>query len=135
MRDKINQCVADSQRWFPRHQTLSHLVLSLTGEAGELANLVKKVDRGSHSLEELKEKIVGEAIDVLVYLYNIMGLPELHDVDWEVAWNAVRAANEARFGQDKPRLPRRSLPAFVIEEAGGPRAPQQNWQTPGEFAS
>lgn len=41
--------------------------LAICGEAGELANLLKKVVRGDFTLEERREEIEDEIADVLTY--------------------------------------------------------------------
>lgn len=95
------QCVADSIKWFPGAQKLDTMVLCLAGEVGEVANLVKKVIRGSITLEEAMDKgLAEEIVDVQVYLCNLMGLVEFDDIDWQSIWNAKRAYNQARFGNE-----------------------------------
>ena len=93
------QCVADSNRWFPGEaQELPNLVLCMAGEVGEVANLVKKVVRGSITIEEAMDKgLAEEVIDVLIYLLNLMGAKEFKDVDWMDLWYRKRQFNEARF--------------------------------------
>jgi NTP pyrophosphatase (non-canonical NTP hydrolase) len=106
LEDMILQCTNDSNRWFPNPitHTVENQVLCLAGEVGEVANIAKKVVRGSMSIGEaiagvgLKEPLPMEVIDCLVYLCNIMGLKEFQDVDWEDLWNKKRTYNEMRFG-------------------------------------
>jgi len=79
----VEQCIADSAKYFPDYDSakssptgrLAHHVLALCGEAGELANLVKKIDRGSldYDQEGVQLKLADEATDVLIYLLNIFG--------------------------------------------------------------
>ena len=51
--------------------TLSYLTLGLVGEAGEVANKLKKVIRGDRSLENAKEAVSSELGDVLWYAAQI----------------------------------------------------------------
>jgi len=48
-------------------QVLLYLAVALCGEAGELANEIKKVYRGDAPLAEKKEAIARELADVLIY--------------------------------------------------------------------
>jgi NTP pyrophosphatase (non-canonical NTP hydrolase) len=41
---------------------------ALTGEQGELANLLKKIRRGDFTLEEKREEVAKEIADVAIYL-------------------------------------------------------------------
>ena len=41
---------------------------AVCGELGELANIIKKVERGDFSLEEAREKMAKEMADVVTYL-------------------------------------------------------------------
>lgn len=95
----------DSKRWFPdkvKSDTyLIHLVLGLCGEAGELANLLKKLDRGDLNLNNAKARMeMGfEGADVFTYLLCIFD--EL-GLDLEKVYYAKRRANEQRFnGADR----------------------------------
>lgn len=98
----ITQCVIDSTKWFPgRAQELPNLVLCMCGEAGEVANLTKKIVRGSVQLDDVREDLAEEIVDVMIYLCNLMGAKEFKDVNWESVWNAKRDFNDARFGSYK----------------------------------
>ena len=96
------QCREDSDRWFgdTTGHGLVHHTLSLCGEAGELANIVKKIDRGSLDYKDPKVRVqlAGEMTDVLVYLLNIAGIC---GVDLEKSYQHVRANNERRFMQER----------------------------------
>lgn len=50
---------------------LNYYVLGLCGEAGEVANKVKKIIRDKKSINEVREDIVSELGDVLWYLSRI----------------------------------------------------------------
>lgn len=65
---KKYQQEAMKTRMYPDEHRLTYTTLGLTGEAGELANKVKKVMRGDANREELIEGIKGEMGDVLWYL-------------------------------------------------------------------
>jgi NTP pyrophosphatase (non-canonical NTP hydrolase) len=95
----IEQCSTDSVRWFPETANdIPFLTLAMCGEVGEVANLVKKIARKSHTMHEQQEKLAEEIVDVLIYLCNIMGqMPE--EIDWAAVWIAKRAYNEKRFGK------------------------------------
>jgi NTP pyrophosphatase (non-canonical NTP hydrolase) len=93
----ITQCTSDSARWFPGAQDLGFTTLAMCGEAGEVANLVKKIVRGSITFEDVYLELPEEIIDVLIYLCNLMGLPEFKDTNWKEIWDAKRRFNEERF--------------------------------------
>lgn len=99
LRFLVEQCSQDSMRWFPETANdIPFLTLAMCGEAGEVANLVKKVARKSHTMDDMQHKLAEEIVDVLIYLCNIIGqLPE--ELDWAAIWNAKRAFNESRFGK------------------------------------
>jgi NTP pyrophosphatase (non-canonical NTP hydrolase) len=73
-----------------------HHSLALCGEAGEIANIVKKIDRGSLNIgdEIVLHDLEGETADVLIYLLNIFGLLQ---VDPLKAYVAKRTFNDKRF--------------------------------------
>jgi len=97
--DTIQECVEDSARWFPGKQQLPFLVLALAGEVGEVANVVKKIERGSHQLDEgLTFDLAMEIVDALTYLSVIMGHPTFSKIDWDEMYRIKRAYNESRFG-------------------------------------
>ena len=48
--------------------TLSDWITAITGELGELANIVKKVRRGDYTIEEARPMIERETADVNIYL-------------------------------------------------------------------
>jgi NTP pyrophosphatase (non-canonical NTP hydrolase) len=131
MRDLAIDASLDSQKWFPRTTgNLFFTAACIAGEAGELVNKLKKVERGSHALSEVLPEAIEEATDVLTYLLNFYGAL---GIDPEVEYHKKRAKNEARFGRHS-KLPAR-MPQFVLDEAAGRESKPQTWQTPGEFAS
>lgn len=96
--DMAAQCNEDSNRWFGDIDcnNIVHHTLGISGEVGEFANLVKKVDRGSMQLNEAvtRVRLAEELTDVFIYLLN---LSHLLGVDLEKSYVAVRAKNEHRF--------------------------------------
>lgn len=93
------QCVKDSEDWFGDtgvHTSVPHMTLALAGEVGELANIVKKIERGSIRLEDARTRydLAMEMTDVYIYLLNLAGL--LH-VDLEHAYKVKRRQNIERF--------------------------------------
>jgi hypothetical protein len=75
------QCGRDSQKYFPdiasaKHTPygrLLHDAAACASEAGELLEIVKKIDRGSweYDNEGVKAALQGEAVDVLIYVLNV----------------------------------------------------------------
>lgn len=50
---------------------LIHNALSLAGEAGEIANIVKKLERGDIPFKHAMRELPGELADVLIYIMKI----------------------------------------------------------------
>ena len=95
LRDLAVQCYEDSQTWFPdTANDLFFMVACMAGEAGETLNEAKKVVRGSTTMETVREKILEEATDTLVYCMNIFGIMNADPQWW---YNMVRTKNVARF--------------------------------------
>ena len=93
------QCQEDSIRWFgdsTAKTSLAHHTLALCGEVGELANIVKKIDRGSLDVNDpvVRVHLAEECADVLTYLLNVA---DMLGVDLETAYHTVRGKNEVRF--------------------------------------
>jgi len=93
------QCQDDSERWFgDTHagHSLVHQTLALAGEVGELANIVKKIDRKSLDISDAATRIhlAEECADILTYLLNVA---DLLQIDLEQAYHIVRGKNEKRF--------------------------------------
>jgi NTP pyrophosphatase (non-canonical NTP hydrolase) len=105
----VKQCVEDSKSWYPEMHSefdypelaklrlLIHHVLALCGESGELANIVKKIDRGSIDFHDtqVRFKLQDEIVDVLVYLLCLAGILEF---DLLKAYHVKREFNINRFG-------------------------------------
>lgn len=97
------QCQDDSERWFgDTHagHNLVHHTLALCGEVGELANLVKKVDRGSLDISDAATRVhlAEECADIFTYLLNVA---DLLQIDLEQAYHIVRGKNDKRFIQQR----------------------------------
>lgn len=77
-------------------ELLEFLLLSLTGEVGETANIVKKIVRGdfplSHKIDDLKEEIC----DIFIY---ILKLSYQLDIDLEKEYLSKMIKNQERFKQ------------------------------------
>lgn len=58
--DKYSECESS---W-----TLAHWLQATVGEIGELANLLKKIDRGDFTLEDVKGEVEKELADIQTYL-------------------------------------------------------------------
>jgi len=94
--DIIEQCLEDSESWFPdlAHNT-TFMALAAAGEVGEMCNLVKKVERGTHSPDEVADQIASEAVDAIIYLFNILAIQKR---DFASLYDKIRENNAQRFG-------------------------------------
>ena len=52
---------------YPKKQGIEYTTLGMVGEAGEIANKVKKVLRGDYDKDALRQMLAGEIGDVLWY--------------------------------------------------------------------
>lgn len=73
---------------------LQHLIISLIGEIGEAANIVKKINRGDFKLSDVKEQLSEEVIDILIYTIKL--IYQL-DIDVEKLYNDKMEYNRNRF--------------------------------------
>lgn len=93
----------NSRRWFPTlhargtEANLVHQTLGLGGEAGEVLNLVKKLDAytAEQQPDGIMDKLRDELADVFTYLLNVAGLV---DCDLAAEWERKQAVCEARWG-------------------------------------
>jgi len=93
--DFIKEMQEDSQRWFPGHGLdLTVLCLGLAGEAGEVADLMKKFLRGSKSWDEVQPKMEVEIIDVFHYWCLLVGAL---NIDVDAVYRKKREHNIARY--------------------------------------
>jgi NTP pyrophosphatase (non-canonical NTP hydrolase) len=91
---------ADSKRWFPSsYADLTMLTLGINGEAGEVADIVKKITRGTTTVQKELNNLREELIDVLIY---VLQAGELLQLDWDVEYAKKRTINEIRFGKGHP---------------------------------
>lgn len=83
---------ANKTALYPEAYRLLYPTLGLVGEAGELANKVKKVlrDQQGHLTEEAREALLGELGDVLWYVAQVA-------TDLGVSLEAVAAHNLAKL--------------------------------------
>jgi NTP pyrophosphatase (non-canonical NTP hydrolase) len=80
-------------------EDIAHHVLALCGEVGELANILKKVQRGDLDLEDEDTyyAMAGEITDIFIYTLSIAGIAGM---DMEVFYAAKREYNCRRFAGD-----------------------------------
>jgi NTP pyrophosphatase (non-canonical NTP hydrolase) len=101
LRDLAIQCNEDSHVWFPKTaDNVFYMAACMAGEAGETVNEAKKVERGSVSMDEAREKILEEAADTLVYCMGMFGMLGA-DPEWW--YNRVRNKNIMRF-ESAPKI-------------------------------
>jgi NTP pyrophosphatase (non-canonical NTP hydrolase) len=95
---------ADSKRWFGEEASidLTMHVFGLVGEAGEVADEIKKVLRGSQTLEEAAPKIAEELVDTMIYLFLLF---VILGIDPGPVYAQKREYNEQRFGPKDPPPP------------------------------
>ena len=96
LREIQEQCKEDSDRWFPTTtMSLPFQMLALGGEVGELQNLMKKVIRGSHDMDEaMLQEMTHETVDVFIYLCNVANAL---GIDLTEAYRQKREFNDDRF--------------------------------------
>ncbi len=90
------QCDEDGKRWFGEPVNLTVLCFGLVGEAGEFIDGVKKVMRGSHTMEEVYPGLCEELIDLFVY---VCATAATLGIDLPLEYERKREINEQRFGQ------------------------------------
>lgn len=75
-------------------ELLEFLIVSLTGELGETANIVKKIVRGDFELKVKKDELQDEIADIFIYLLKIS---YQLDIDLEEAYIKKLEKNRERF--------------------------------------
>ena len=75
-------------------EILEFLFISIFGEVGEAANLVKKSVRGDYKLDYIKEDLSEEITDIFIYL---MKLCNQLDIDLEECYMKKLEKNIVRF--------------------------------------
>ena len=73
------QQVAKTTAIYPREQAIIYPTLGLTGEAGEVANKVKKVLRDGTEIKDVSKDIASEIGDCLWYISVLAG-----DIGWDL---------------------------------------------------
>lgn len=97
----IEQCVQDSDAWFPElAENLPYMMMCTSGEIGELQNLMKKVQRGSLAMDmDTRFNMVMEATDAFIYLMHVFAILKYSPA---FAYHVKRAVNAERFGSGSP---------------------------------
>ena len=75
-------------------EILEYVLLCLVGEFGEATNLVKKVLRGDHSLDDIKPELSEEITDIFIY---VLKLAYQLDIDIEKQFLLKIEKNKKRF--------------------------------------
>ena len=92
-----DEIVSDNHAFFPeKAYDLGHHVMSLCGEVGEGANVVKKMQRGSYDPddEEVQLELASELVDVFIYVLSCAGIIGMN---MEEFYAAKREFNATRF--------------------------------------
>ncbi len=89
----------DVEEYFPElakdgAQLILHMGLGLVGEAGEIANDLKKWHRGDFDSFELATRLGTELPDVLIYLVLLAGAL---NINLEEVWEIKKEYNDRRF--------------------------------------
>lgn len=77
-----------------RLDILSFLFVALGGEYGEASNLVKKIIRGDKKLEDVREELSEEIVDIFIYVLKLI---YQMDIDVEKVYFEKMKKNEERF--------------------------------------
>lgn len=86
----------DGRAWFPDlSDNKFFMAAAAAGEIGELINLLKKVERGTHTDEEVEDEADKEAMDAIIYLLAFL---YLDGQDIAALYEKVRSQNVRRFG-------------------------------------
>jgi NTP pyrophosphatase (non-canonical NTP hydrolase) len=75
-------------------ELLEYLLICMVGEFGEISNVIKKVVRGDYKLEEVKEHLSEEVIDILIY---VIKLAYQLNIDIEQTYEKKMEKNKLRF--------------------------------------
>ena len=97
------QAVEDSKYWFPSTSgNVPFITLAMCGEVGEVANVVKKIERGSLKIEDAATRfdLAMEITDVYTYFLVLAGTL---GIDLEESYKVKRQQNAERFGKKEPR--------------------------------
>jgi len=99
------EALNNSERWFGESGVaadISHMSLSMCGEAGNLANIIKLIDRGEIDPKDARAHfdMVMALADVFVYVLNIAAILQ---IDLLRAYEQKVIANEKRFVDDREK--------------------------------
>ena len=83
---------------FPKDKSLMYLTLGICGEAGEIAEKVKKHIRDNTSHHQLRESLILEIGDVMWYLANLADAIHV-DMDWIAIQNIEKI--KSRMNRNK----------------------------------
>lgn len=92
----------DTKEWFPdKDIDLGYLTVALCGEAGEFANILKKIMRGDKDINDkfVRVEMAFELVDVLIYTAM---LANLLNIDLTEAYNHKRGINVERYTKRNP---------------------------------
>lgn len=92
-----DEITADNHLFFPdKALDLGHHVMSLCGEVGEVANIVKKMQRGTLNPEDedTQVELASELVDVFIYVLSCAGIIGMN---MEEFYGAKREFNVTRF--------------------------------------
>jgi NTP pyrophosphatase (non-canonical NTP hydrolase) len=94
----VQGALEDNEEWFPdvSHSAFYHAAC-MAGEAGEVINWLKKVERGSIEVGDCRDQVAEEIADVFTYMLGLCGLL---GIDLEKEYNAKRYTNAKRFGRE-----------------------------------
>jgi NTP pyrophosphatase (non-canonical NTP hydrolase) len=100
---KFRQLNADRcKTWMPyshRKNLILHHLVGISGEVGELCNIIKKLDRGDMvQTESVEQHITDEIADIFIYLDLIA---DLFDIDLQDA--VTKKFNETSVKHDLPQ--------------------------------
>jgi NTP pyrophosphatase (non-canonical NTP hydrolase) len=92
--DLIEDVAADTAKWFGEFN-LTVTTLGLVGEAGEFADELKKVMRGSKTFPDALPRLREELIDLFIY---VCAMAKFLNMDLVEEYMDKKAFNEERFG-------------------------------------
>lgn len=75
-------------------ELLEYLLICILGELGETSNLVKKIIRGDYKLDEIRDDLSEEIIDILIYVIKL--IYQL-DIDVEKEYYKKMEKNKIKF--------------------------------------
>ena len=84
---------------FPKDKSLMYLTLGVCGEAGEIAEKVKKHIRDNTSHQQLRESLILEIGDVMWYLSNLADA-----IHVDMAWILTENIEKIRSRMERNKL-------------------------------